>query len=154
MATRMGFYTGKLYDSSVDTSTIKECCQILNFKEPVLDDEELVVKKRAELKQKCDGCYGCEEAQKDLNAANSDAYKELESMISYTFKRRQFFTGKQIKDIITRCLNEVTSVDRRVKLVIFKTKYIDSKYPLSDNTLYSLSWTVDMNELKCYKKQR
>ena len=64
MAVRMGFYTGKLYDSSVDTSTIKECCQVLNFKEPVLDDEDLVIKKRAELKQRCIGCNGCEESQK------------------------------------------------------------------------------------------
>lgn len=65
MATRIGFYTGKLYDGSVDVSTIKECCQVLNYKEPVLDDEELVVRKRAELKHRCIGCNGCEEAQKD-----------------------------------------------------------------------------------------
>lgn len=67
MATRIGFYTGKLYDSSVDVSTIKECCQVLNYKEPVLDNEELVVRKRIELKLRCVGCNGCEEAQKDLN---------------------------------------------------------------------------------------
>lgn len=66
MATRIGFYTGKLYDGSVDVNTIKECCQILNYKEPVLDDEELVVKKRIELKKRCAGCYDCEEAKKDL----------------------------------------------------------------------------------------
>ena len=66
MATRLGFYTGKLYDSSVDVSSIKECCLVLNYKEPVLDDEELVVKKRIELKQRCAGCTGCSEAQKDI----------------------------------------------------------------------------------------
>ena len=65
MATRIGFYTGKLYDSSVDVSIIKECCQVLNYKEPILDDEELVVRKREELRQRCVGCNGCEEAQKD-----------------------------------------------------------------------------------------
>lgn len=64
MATRIGFYTGKLYDSSVDVKTIKECCQVLNYKEPVLEDEELVVKKRAELKLRCVGCNACEEAKK------------------------------------------------------------------------------------------
>lgn len=62
---RLGFYTGKLYDSSVDPSTIKECCQILNYKEPILDDEELVVRKRLELKQRCIGCNDCEESQKE-----------------------------------------------------------------------------------------
>jgi hypothetical protein len=36
----------------------------LNYKEPVLDDEELVIKKRAELKLRCVGCNACEEAQK------------------------------------------------------------------------------------------
>ena len=65
MATRLGFYTGKLYDSSVDVSSIKECSLVLNYKEPVLDDEELVVKKRIELKQRCVGCNGCPEAQND-----------------------------------------------------------------------------------------
>ena len=40
MATRIGCYTGKLYDSSVDVSTIQECCQILNWKEPVFENEE------------------------------------------------------------------------------------------------------------------
>lgn len=61
---RIGFFTGKLYDSSFDISNIKECCMVLNFKEPVLDDEELVVKKRNELKQRCSGCNGCEESRK------------------------------------------------------------------------------------------
>lgn len=64
MATRLGFYTGRLYDSSVDIESIKECCLVLNFKEPVRDDEELVVKKRAELRKNCLGCFGCEESQK------------------------------------------------------------------------------------------
>lgn len=66
MATRLGFYTGRLYDSSVDVNTIQECCLVLNYKEPVRDDEELVVKKRLELKANCIGCYGCEEARKGL----------------------------------------------------------------------------------------
>lgn len=64
MATRMGVYTGKLYDSSFVVSTIKECCQILNYKEPVLDNEEIVIRKRSELRQRCNGCYACEESQK------------------------------------------------------------------------------------------
>lgn len=66
MATRIGYFTGKLYDSSVDTSTIKECCTFLNMKEPIYEDEELVVLKREALKQHCNGCYGCEEAQQAL----------------------------------------------------------------------------------------
>lgn len=60
---RMGFFTGKLYDSSVDISTITECCEVLNFKEPVRDDEELVIKKRQELKKNCKGCFGCPTSQ-------------------------------------------------------------------------------------------
>ena len=62
--TRIGFFTGKLYDSSVDISDIKECCMVLNFKEPVLDNEELVVMKRVQLKQRCVGCNECEESRK------------------------------------------------------------------------------------------
>lgn len=76
-------------------------------------------------------------------------------MVTYGFhfKYRKFYTGKQIKDIITHCLSDETIVrNRRKELVDFDNKYIHSKYPLADNTLYSLSWNVDnMDELKCYK---
>ena len=41
---------------------------------------------------------------------------------------------------------------QRRELVDFANKYIHSKYPLANNTLYSLHWSGDdMNELKCYK---
>ena len=83
-------------------------------------------------------------------------YEEFDSMVSYRFgliKPTKFYTGKQIKDIITRCLSDETIVGyQRRELVDFANKYIHSKYPLADNTLYSLSWDRDdMNELKCYK---
>ena len=83
-------------------------------------------------------------------------YEEFESMVSYRFgliKPHKFYTGKQIKDIIIRCLSDETVVrNRRKELVDFANKYIHSKYPLADNTLYSLSWDGDdMDELKCYK---
>lgn len=64
MAIRLGFYTGKLYDSSVDTSTIKECCAVLNWKEPILGDEPLLIEKRRQLRMSCAGCFGCEESRK------------------------------------------------------------------------------------------
>jgi hypothetical protein len=66
--TRIGYFTGKLYDSSVNVSDIKECCMRLNYKEPVLDDEELVIRKREQLKQKCIGCHDCEESRKKHSA--------------------------------------------------------------------------------------
>lgn len=66
MATRIGCYTGKLYDGSVSNDYIKECYQVLNYKEPVLENEELVIKKQNELKLNCIGCCNCEEAQKDI----------------------------------------------------------------------------------------
>ena len=82
-------------------------------------------------------------------------YEEFESMVSYGFglKSRKFYTGKQIKDIITRCLSDETIVGyQRRELVDFDNKYIHSKYPLANNTLYSLFWSgVNMDELKCYK---
>ena len=62
--TRLGYFTGKLYDDSVDPESIKECCLCLNFKEPVVNDEELIVKKRVELRKRCEGCYACEESRK------------------------------------------------------------------------------------------
>lgn len=62
--TRIGYFTGKLYDGAVDPSTIKECCMVLNYKEPIQDDEELVITKRRELRSRCAGCYQCEEAQR------------------------------------------------------------------------------------------
>ena len=78
-------------------------------------------------------------------------YEEFDDMITYGI--RKYYTGKQIKDIITRCLSDETIVEyQRKELVDFANKYIHSKYPLADNTLYSLSWDRDdMNKLKCYK---
>lgn len=61
---RIGFFTGKLYDDTVDPASIKECCQILNYKEPNFEDEDLVLWKRKNLKERCTGCFGCEESQK------------------------------------------------------------------------------------------
>lgn len=62
--TRLGYFTGKLYDASVPVADIKECSFMLNYKEPVLDDEELVIRKREQLKQRCVGCHECEESLK------------------------------------------------------------------------------------------
>lgn len=64
MAVRLGYFTGNLYDSSVDPSTIKECCLLLNYKEPVLPDEPLIIRKKSELKKRCVGCNGCPESKK------------------------------------------------------------------------------------------
>lgn len=61
---RLGFYTGKIYDDTVDPSTIEECALALNYKEPITDDGPYVVNKRAELKRRCEGCYGCPESQR------------------------------------------------------------------------------------------
>lgn len=79
---RMGFYTGKLYDSSVDISTITECCEVLNYKEPVCDDEELVVKKRQELKKRCRGCFGCPTSQ----MANLDKSLDVKTTFGIVLK--------------------------------------------------------------------
>lgn len=45
MAVRLGFFTGNLYDSTVDLLTIKECCILLNYKEPVFTNDPLIIKK-------------------------------------------------------------------------------------------------------------
>ena len=82
-------------------------------------------------------------------------YEEFGGMVTYAFglKHRKFYTGKQIKDIITRCLSDETITGyKRRELVDFANKYIHSKYPLANNTLYSLHWSGDdMDELKCCK---
>ncbi len=70
--TRIGFFTGKLYDETVNPASIRECCQILNFKEPILENEELVIQKRKVLKERCAGCFGCEESLKALHQLLSE----------------------------------------------------------------------------------
>lgn len=62
---RMGFYTGKIYDDSTDPKDIKECCQCINYKEPILEDEELIIRKCRMLHERCIGCNGCEESRKE-----------------------------------------------------------------------------------------
>ena len=68
MATRMGFYTGKIYDSSTDVKSIKECCSILN--EEVLKSscgDGYVEDMKVKLRKRCDSCvYGCEESNKSI----------------------------------------------------------------------------------------
>ena len=59
MATRLGFYTGKLYDENVSTAEIHECAQVLY--EPT---EALVDALRPKLRAKCIFCNACEEARK------------------------------------------------------------------------------------------
>lgn len=61
---RLGFYTGKIYDDTVDPSMIEECALTLNYKEPITDDDPYVVNKRAELKKRCEGYHGCPESQR------------------------------------------------------------------------------------------
>ena len=61
--TRIGFYTGKVYDDSVDITMINECCRVLNGDELNYDQEQLVILKK-ELLLNCNGCCGCEESQK------------------------------------------------------------------------------------------
>lgn len=67
---RMGFYSGKLYRD--DKEEIEECSQMLNYKEPVTDDDEYVVRKRAELKIRCNGCMGCPMALKDAQSTKEE----------------------------------------------------------------------------------
>ena len=65
MAIRLGNYTGKLYDDTVDPRSIKECCHILTFGEKLTEKEESQLEqKRLELKQKCKDCTACEESKK------------------------------------------------------------------------------------------
>ena len=66
MSIRIGFYTGKLYDSSVDIDSIKECCEVLNDEDPICDHEELAMLKHLQLKLNCIDCNACEESQKDI----------------------------------------------------------------------------------------
>lgn len=66
MSLRIGFFTGIIYDSSVDAGSIKECCKVLSDEESisVLEEEGYLIKKRKEFKKRCEGCFGCEESKK------------------------------------------------------------------------------------------
>ncbi len=64
MLKRLGFYTGKLYDSSIDPASIEECCIILHYKESIREDDEVVLNKKKILKERCVGCFGCGESRK------------------------------------------------------------------------------------------
>ena len=81
------------------------------------------------------------------------AWRELEDMISYGRHTNKYFTGKEIKDIIKKCLEEETYKNRLRELEAFKETYI-CKYPLNDNGLYKLKWDKEtMSILKCYKRK-
>lgn len=58
---RLGFYTGRVYDESVDVKDIKECCLVFES-----GNEEFVMRKSEELKRKhCIGCFECGEAAEE-----------------------------------------------------------------------------------------
>lgn len=56
---RLGHFTGKLYIGNIDPKTIGECCRLIRN---VNDAEKL----RAELRKKCENCFGCPEAKKAI----------------------------------------------------------------------------------------
>ena len=107
MPTRIGFYTGKLYDSATNVSDIKECCQILNYKEPVLDNEELVIRKRKELHERCIGCNACEEAKRG-GVKSILTRSIMDEIISKIIKSDNFLNkGKYTNDDIRSAIGEV-----------------------------------------------
>ena len=59
---KIGFYTGIIYDDSVNVHTIKECCQIISYDDPVFYDENLFTERLIKLKQRCIGCNKCEKS--------------------------------------------------------------------------------------------
>ena len=61
----IGFYTGKVYNV-IEISKVKECCVMLNSNNLVFSDDELLNNRRRELKSRCEGCKGCEEALKGV----------------------------------------------------------------------------------------
>jgi hypothetical protein len=61
---RLGYFTGKIYDSSVHGSEIQECCDVLDPNEPVDDKSLFILKRRIELRKRCYGCFSCGEAMK------------------------------------------------------------------------------------------
>ena len=83
---------------------------------------------------------------------------EFNDMISYTRRDKKFFTGKKIKEIAKEALEYLnvhgfSTYFSKKELETFNEAYVNLKYPLSDNSLYSISWANDiMDELKCYKK--
>lgn len=61
---RLGYFTGKIYDESIDTATIQECC--LSLTEEQAKDEDFIQKKNFENKMKCITCFGCPISQKSI----------------------------------------------------------------------------------------
>lgn len=56
---RLGFFSGKLYSTDTPIEDIKECCFIMQYKDPSERTTAFLEQKRKELKNKCTGCKGC-----------------------------------------------------------------------------------------------
>ena len=54
---RLGFFTGKIYDETIDTASIKECCLYLTKDNE--NNEEYIAERKADNKQRCMSCFGC-----------------------------------------------------------------------------------------------
>lgn len=60
--TRVGVFSGKTYDETVKPEDIHECCVL--YYEENLPSEFIRSATRHNYRDRCEGCYGCEEAKK------------------------------------------------------------------------------------------
>ena len=85
-----------------------------------------------------------------------EPYKKFKSMISHDRFELNYFTGKEIKEVVAKCIKlEMAILVELAQHCAFYDKYVASEYPLSDDALYSISNIVrdDKPELICYKKK-
>lgn len=61
---RIGCFTGRVYGVDYGTNTIEECCVVFNGTEATNGKNIDIVRERS--KTRCEGCYGCPEAKKEL----------------------------------------------------------------------------------------
>lgn len=56
---KLGFYTGTLYDDSISSTIIQECCVHINNDNPILKNEKALNIERGIRRTICDRCGSC-----------------------------------------------------------------------------------------------
>lgn len=109
---RIGFFTGNIYDDTIETSTIKECCRIINDKNPT---DEFINLTRKELRQRCVGCNGCEESKNNKKNKKYFCYAsdigktEYGLELGVKYKAEETNYGFVVYDIFNKYITTVNS---------------------------------------------
>ena len=92
-----------------------------------------------------------------LENVYEELHAKLRDMISWSNNDQKYYTGREIKDIVTKCIESEKNLGIKIREHNeFYDRYVASEFPLSNNSLYCITKKcvgIGNWVMKCYKKQ-